>query len=57
MRKLDHKGKLPNLHERTFNKVWKSLDHVVLKDQVKNYIHYISTITRPLAIKLGKLVS
>ena len=41
----------------SMDKVTKSLDHVVLQGHVTNWICHVSTTTRPLAIKLGKMVS
>ena len=43
--------------EVTFHKVKRTFDHVVLKGPLKNWICYISTTTRPMTTKLGKVVT
>ena len=40
-----------------FNKVIKPCDQVLLQGHVTNYICYISTITKPLATRLGKVIT
>ena len=40
-----------------FHKVIKPFDHVILQGHVTNQTRYISTTTRPMIIKFGKVVS